>query len=151
VWNSKLKPDGQHVITARAADDAANTSALPDSTRTVTIRNTTGAPAPTATPTPTDRLHEHQADGVGGAAAADRNEPVPLHPPADSAICVTKTADQTSRGNTAANAYVPSDTQLAAFRATPDERGDSPAQAMYYPGTYVTGRHSLASSPPRMT
>lgn len=68
-------------------------------------------------------------------------------PPSDSSICVTQTADATSRGNATPNAYVPSDTELTAFRAALDDHGATPTGAMYYPGTYVTGRNNLGLHP----
>ena len=66
-------------------------------------------------------------------------------PRANSSICVTRTAEQASRGNSVANAYVPSDAQLAAFRATTNHSGDTPRETMHYAGVDVTGRHSLGS------
>ena len=174
AWNSKLKPDGKHTISARSADNAGNTSALPDSTVTINVVNAvpapapapaptpsptaTPTPAPTATPTPTPTAtptptptpsptctSTKQTAWVNGAQTATNQ--YLYKPPADSSLCVTQTAEQTSRGNSVANSYVPSDAQLAAFRATADINGETPTQSMYYPGTYVTGRHSLGTMP----
>lgn len=67
-------------------------------------------------------------------------------PPADSQVCVTQTADQTSRGNQTPNAYVPADSQIQAARSALDRNGQTMVQSAWYP-QYVTGRHSLGAAP----
>jgi hypothetical protein len=62
---------------------------------------------------------------------------------AAAAACVTD-APETVPANLAANAYVPGDTELAAFRAALSPAGRTPEQEAWYP-RYVTGRPGLAN------
>lgn len=116
----------------------------PSSTPTPTP---TATSTPTATPTPTptpDCTSTKQTAWVDGVQTATNQ--YLYTPKVDSAICVTKTAEQTSRGNGARNSYVPSDSQLASARAALDRNGDTMEQSSYYT-KYVTGRSNLGVLP----
>ncbi|MDP9346292.1 MAG: hypothetical protein M3P44_11310 [Actinomycetota bacterium] len=61
----------------------------------------------------------------------------------DAAACVSHVNEPVA-GNVLFNAYVPSDSELSAFYSAPDDHGQTPRQAMWYP-QYVTGRPGLTN------
>jgi hypothetical protein len=90
------------------------------------------APSPTPTPSPTPSPQTTWAP-VGAVPAGDSS----------AAARVTHVAE-VRPGNVAANDYVPTDAELAAYRSTVDANGQTPVQAD--PMTqYVTGRSGLTN------
>lgn len=83
VWNTASYADGQHVVSARAADNAGNTSRLPDPQVTVMVANTATPPA--------------DADGDGVPDASDLCPGTPAGTTVDSTGCPVATPPPTDR------------------------------------------------------
>jgi hypothetical protein len=124
---------GSHTFTVAAKDSAGTADASPAS-----FSWTVQVPAPP--PGGCGKQTGWTAPQV--QQAADRYLYAPLSDAA-AAACVTA-APETVAANAQANAYVPSDAELAAFRAALSGNGKTGEQEEWYPG-YVTGRPGLAA------
>ena len=114
----------------------------PDATASPCARSTRAA-GPTARPRGARSRWQYAAPGARGAQTAWA--PVRAAPLADAAAAALVTHRPEIRtGNAAANAYVPSDSELAPFHAAHDSYGE--AESYFNPlRRYVTGRSKLAN------